>query len=333
MSNTAQIDENQLDSILAEVERELGKLAKSEAGLAKARPGESTSAEDKPDESTTDPKGDNTSAASASPDPASASPDASGSAPPPAASASDPDGDGDVDAGPGASAATDPDADGAGSPDASAGGDPAADQGPIDPQALMAEYTKLSPEDQKLHYMCLKQVLMQTLAGAGADDGSAPPPAGPDASAGAPPAAAPPAASPPADASAPAPALKAESGMSNDPKANGDLSKVTGGGSLSKSEFDAAVEAKVRETMLPLVKAVKHVVEAPMRKSVQFKADLAKTEAAAPAVDVAQMSREQVRAKLSEKIQAGTLSKSEKDLVVAFEFGKVKADQIAHLLK
>jgi hypothetical protein len=329
MSNTAQIDETQLNSILAEVEAQLAVLAKSEAGLAKARPGESTSAEDKPDESTTDPTGGNTGPASASPDPASASPDASGSAPPPAASASDPDGDGDVDAGPGASAATDPDADGAGSPDASAGGDPAADQGPIDPQALMAEYSKLSPEDQKLHYMCLKQVLMQTLAGAGADDGSAPPPAGPDASAGAPPAAAPPAAaSPPPDASAPAPALKGEKGMTEHVEANGQnpLHKT-------EADFNAAVEAKVRETMLPLVKAVKHVVEAPMRKSVQFKADLAKTEAAAPAVDVTQMSREQVRAKLAEKIQAGTLSKSEKDLVVSFEFGKVKADQIAHLLK
>jgi len=106
MSNTAQIDESQLKSILDEVEAELGKLAKSD--LAKARPGEATESEDKSDASTTDPTGDNTSAASASPDPASASPDAAGSdGPPPAASASDPDGDGDIDAGPGASAATD----------------------------------------------------------------------------------------------------------------------------------------------------------------------------------------------------------------------------------
>jgi len=56
---------------------------------------------------------------------------------------------------------------------------------------------------------------------------------------------------------------------------------------------------------------------------------------AAPAatVDVSKMSREQARAKLSEKVAAGTLSKSEKDLVIGFDTGKVKADQIAHLLK
>jgi len=118
--------------------------------------------------------------------------------------------------------------------------------------------------------------------------------------------------------------------MTADAKANGDLSKVTGGGSLSKSEFDAAVDAKVNEAMLPLVKAVKFMVEAPLRKSVQFSADHA---VAAPAVDVTKMSREQMRAKLSEKIQAGTLSKSDKDLVVKFDVGKVQADQIAHLLK
>jgi len=112
----------------------------------------------------------------------------------------------------------------------------------------MAEYGKLSPEDQKLHYMCLKQVLMQTLAGAGAADGSAPPPAGPaDASAAPPPAAAP---APAPDASAPAPALKAEIGMKEDPKANGE-------NPLHKAEIDAAVQAAI----LPLVKAVKHVLE------------------------------------------------------------------------
>jgi hypothetical protein len=190
----------------------------------------------------------------------------------------------------------------------------------------MAEYSKLSPEDQKLHYMCLKQVLMQTLAGAGGADGSAPPPAGADASAGAPPpAASPPAASapaaagpPPPDASAPAPALKAEIGMKEDTKANGE-------NPLHKAEIDAAVQAAI----LPLVKAVKHVLEAPLRKSVQFAAD----HTIPVVVDTSKMSREQMRAKLSEKLQAGTLSKSDKDLMIKFDTGEVKADKIAHLLK
>lgn len=332
MANNQQIDETQLQSILAEVEAELGKLAKSD--LSKARPGESTESEDSSDASSTDPTGDNTSAASESPDAASASPDAAGGdGPPPAdASASPPADDGSAPpADDGSAAGADPSA------------DPAGDQGPIDPQALMAEYSKLSPEDQKLHYMCLKQVLMQTLAGAGADPGAgdpaaagagAPPP-GADASAGAPPpppAAGPSAGAPPPgpDASAgapPPPTLKAETGMSNDPKANGDLSKVTGGGSLSKSEFDAAVEAAVA----PLFKVVKHVLEAPLRKSVKSIADL--PGATTPTVDVSKMTREQMRSKLSEKLKAGTLSKSEKDLMIGFDTGKVKADQIAHLLK
>lgn len=330
MANNQQIDETQLQSILSEVEAELGKLAKSD--LAKARPGENTESEDTSDASTTDPTGDNTSAASASPDAASASPDAAGSDGPPPADD-------------GSAAAPPPGADDGSAPPpgaddgSAAGGDPASpDQGPIDPQALMAEYSKLAPEDQKLHYMCLKQVLMQTLAGAGADPGSAPgadagagaPPPGADAGAGAPPPGASPA-GPPPDASAgapPPPTLKAESGMSNDPKANGDLSKVTGGASLNKAEFDAAVEAAIA----PLFKAVKHVLEAPLRKSVKSAADL--PAAAAPAVDVSQMSREQVRAKLSEKLKAGTMTKSEKDLMIGFDTGKVKAIQIpAHLLK
>lgn len=120
--------------------------------------------------------------------------------------------------------------------------------------------------------------------------------------------------------------------MSNDPKANGDLSKVTGGASLSKSEFDAAVNAQVEAAIAPLFKAVKHVLEAPLRKSVKSVADLGT--APAPEVDVSKMSREQIRSKLSEKLKAGTLSKSEKDLMIGFDTGKVKAIQIpAHLLK
>jgi len=318
MSNTAQIDESQLKSILDEVEAELGKLAKSD--LAKARPGESTESEDQSASSTTDPTGGNTSTAAESPDAASASPDGAGSddgsasaGPPPGADASAPP--------PGADDGSAP-ADASASPDASA--DPAADQGPIDPQALMAEYSKLSPEDQKLHYMCLKQVLMQTLAGAGADDGSGAAPPAPDASAAAapPPAAAP---APAPDASAPAPALKAEIGMKEDPKANGEnpLHKT-------EAEFNAAVSAQVQAAVGPLVKAVKHVLEAPLRKSISSIADLP---AAAPTVDVSKMSREQMRGKLREKLQAGTLSKSDKDLMIQFDVGKVKADQIAHLLK
>jgi hypothetical protein len=115
-----------------------------------------------------------------------------------------------------------------------------------------------------------------------------------------------------------------------EPKNKGDLpSPANGENPLHKSEdFQAAVDAAVEGAVAPLIKAVKLIVESPMRKSIAFAADLPK---AGP--DVTQMSREQVRAKLSEKIKAGTLTKSEKDLVINFDTGKVDASAVAHLLK
>jgi len=327
MATAPNIDESLVKSILAEVQTELDSMMKSEM-LAKARPGESTPGEGEEDSSKTDPSGDNTSAAASSPDAASASPDASSddgsaSAPPPDASASPPADDGSA------------------PPDASApapGGDPAADQGPIDPAQLVAEYSKLSLEDKKLHYQALKEAIIQDMASAGGDaSASAAPPMDASASASAPPAAPP---GPPApDASAPA--LKAEKGMAGQkpgesatkaPDGMKEHPEANGENPLHKAEAEvAALRKELTEThqaVAGMAKALQHVMETPMRKSVQFAADLP-----APAVDVSKMSPEQVRSKLADKVKEGTLSKSDKDLVIKFEMNKVKADQVAHLLK
>lgn len=316
MTTAQTLSEGQLKSILDEVENELGKLVKSDLALAKARPGEDTPDEGQDDSSKTDPSGSNTDAASASPDPASASPDAAGSdsAPPaPDASASGPPAD--------AGSAPPPDASAsAGAP----GGDPAMDQGPIDPQQLMAEYSKLPPEELKMHYLACKEALVQVLGAAGGDPGSAAPP--PDASAGAPPP--PPAAGPPPpDAGAGGPTLKAEVPSGNKLSSPG---PAIGENPLHKSEVQA-LNAKLDATNAAvdkLVGAVKHVFEAPLRKSIVSVADIAPT-----AADPTKLSREQIRAKLKVVASSPTLAKSDRDLISGYDLRTVKVDQIAHLLK
>ncbi len=106
--------------------------------------------------------------------------------------------------------------DGAPGPDgASAGGDPAAAGAPTDPQALMDEYSKLSPEDLQVHLTAAMQVAQQMgIQVPGAGDASAPPAgdpaaggpsAGADPSMGAPPGpSAGPSAAPPGPSAPPA---------------------------------------------------------------------------------------------------------------------------------
>ncbi len=343
-----EISEEQLNGILSQVNSELEVMFKNERpNLVKARPGEETPGEgsDKDDSSATDPSGDNTSDSGPPADATGSPTDASASdSAPPADDAS--------------AASADP---GAAPPaDGSAPADPAAEAGPIDPQQLMAEYAQLPPEDLKAHYLACKEALIQVLgapsggpdASAPADTSSATPPAPPppdaasaapappppaaDASAGAPP----PPAGPPADDSA-GPTLKAEKGMAgqkpgesatkapdgmkDDPKANGE-------NPLHKAELDA-LKVKVDEVNAvsgALLAIVKKVVEKPLRKSVQFLADVTP---AATAPDVTKMSRDQIRAKLKVVASSATLKKSDRDLITGYDLNTVKADQIAHLLK
>ena len=314
------ISEAQITSLVREVEKELGSLAKAEAEkeaerLAKARPGEQSTAESSPadDNSASDPSGDDTSAASASPDSASPAPGAAD-----ASSAASDDGSASAPA-PGAddgSASAAPD-------DGSAGGDPAADQGPIDPAQLMAEYSKLSPEDQKLHYYALKQVLFQSAAAAGGVGSAAPAgPAGPDASAS-------PAGAPPVDGSAPT--IKAEGA---EMKAQQPGTGENPLHAVSKSEKEIAERlAKTEVAVAGLVKALQVAIETPLRKSVKFAADLKKGEEAQASKDPAAMSRDEIRAKLKEVATDKKLSKADRELINGYDLKHVTVDKIAHLLK
>jgi hypothetical protein len=299
---TTTIDDAKLQSILTEVTSELDTMMKSEMEkLAKARPGEETTGEGEGDKSKSDPKGTSTSASDPAPA-ASATPDASGSdSAPPAADAS---------ASPPADDGSAPPAD-----DGSASGsqDPAAEQGPIDPQQLMAEYSKLPPEDLKMHYLACKEALVQVLGAAGGDDGSAPPP---DASASAPP----PAAAPPPDAGSVPPTMKSEKGTELKAQQPG-----TGENPLHKAEVRVQ---NLEGAVSVLTAAVKKVMEAPLRKSVTSVADLAPVAAAAPVPTT----REGIRAKLK-TLDFGKLSKSDRELISGFDLNTVQADKVLHLLK
>jgi hypothetical protein len=205
----------------------------------------------------------------------------------------------------------------------------------------MAEYSKLSPEDLKAHYLACKEALIQVLGAPGADDGgsAAPmppdasaaggPPPGADASASAPPPPPPaPAGPPPADDTG-GPTLKAEISSGDKLKSPG---PENGENPLHKAEM-AELNKKIDEAnavSAALLQVVKKVVEKPLRKSVQFLADVTPVPAA---VDVTKMKREEIRAKLKVVASSTSLKKSDRDLITGYDLNTVKADQIAHLLK
>jgi len=191
------------------------------------------------------------------------------------------------------------------------GMDPAADQSAaLTPEALQSEYSKLAPEELDMH---IKAALAAKAAVAGA----------PDASAGAPPmgASAPPGA-PPMDPMA----MKSE--LSVDQKANG--------GQISKSEkhyddeiesLKALVKSQAEDTE-NLAKALKLVLEQPMRKAVTSVAHLPKAE-----TEKAPLTRASVNARLKELSMKPDLKKSDRQLINDFYDGRVSADKLAPLFE
>lgn len=319
----ALVNEQELDSILNELENDLGEyLASTQNRLAKARE-------------------EDGSAPSAS---AGGSPSASASAGSPSASA------------PGAEAPEAPSAGGEAPPAApspegaapspeAAPADPAADAGPVDPAALEQEYAKLPPEELKAHYLAAKAALFAVMGAGGPDAGGAPgapgagaPPAGPDAGAamappdagaapmgppGAAPAAppmAPPSAGPGPD-EMPPPAMKAEV-------------KVSQAGNGGQKAAVAKSEDKVAEleaTVEKLVKSLQKIVGQPMQKAVTGENYVPKTgDEPAPAK---KLSKAEVNAKLNEATRNPSLKKSDRDLVNRYYEGEVSIDAIEHLLK
>jgi hypothetical protein len=311
---------SELKSILAEVETEIESLLKGEADALKKAKDDSEGSDDSSG-------GDSAPAADASPaDDAGSAPEASASAPAPEAPAPD-------------ASATTPEASGSPAPEASASapaeasapaGDPAAAAAPADPEALKAEYAKLSPEELKAHYMAAKAALFEMMGAAGG--------AGPEASAPAPaPAPAAPPAGPEASASAPVPppAMKAEvpASMKKVP-ANGDALKDQSPAvpdAIKKSEKDAEVEDLKQQVEL-LAKAVDLALGTPVRKAITSVAHIPRTEEPAKTENVSPNSPE-VKEKIRKAIGSGKLSKSQKDKIFSYTLGNIGFDQVKDLLE
>jgi hypothetical protein len=295
-----------LDALVSEVQKELTKHLKAEAeALSKAHPGEDISSEIPADESATS----DGSPSDAEEGSEAAPPADSGDSSP----AEETPGEAPVDA---SASDAPPPAD-----DGSAPADPAMDPA-SDHDALVGEYTKLPIETLKAHVLASKEALMAAMGAGAVDDGSA----------GAAPPAPPAAMGPPAPAASASPdappAMKGEMAAN---KANGE-NVLT---SVSKSEKDVEIETlrkRVEEqdaTMAQVLKAVTMVVEAPVRKSVASIADLGKS---AGAVDPSALTKDQVRNRLRERVVERKLSKSDRELVIAFDLGHIGVEKVAHLL-
>jgi hypothetical protein len=318
------IKESELKALLDEVATDLSKAFESEKDkLVKAEEiGKADLAkDDAPGEEPDESAAPDASASSDGP-PAPAPEEGSESAPAPDASASP---------------------DGAPAPDAAM--DPAADAAAaLTPEALQAEYSKLAPEELDMH---IKAALAAKAVVAGAPDASAgapgagaPPMGPPDASA---PPMAPPAAGPAAGAGAPPSppmpddpmALKSELSAGHK-KANG--GQIKAGSSLGKSESEKATEDKIAalealvksqaEDTENLTKAIKHMLEQPLRKAVTSVAHLPKVEA-----EKAPLTKASINARLKELSMKPDLKKSDRQLINDFYDGRVQADKLAPLFE
>jgi len=294
---TLKIKESDLKALLDEVASDLSKAFESEkdklvkADLAKDdAPGEESPGEEAP-------------APAPEEGSESAPPDAPPEAPPADASAP-----------PDASASPD----GAPAPDAPL--DPAAEaSAALTPEALQAEYSKLAPEELDMH---LKAALAAKAAVAGAPDASAgaPPMAPPGPEASAPPMAPP--AGPPMDP------LAMKSELSVDQKANGgQISKSEKSNSDEIEALKALVKSQAEDTE-NLAKALKLMLEQPLRKAVTSVAHLPKVEA-----EKAPLTKASISARLKELSQKPDLKKSDRQLINDFYDGRVKADALAPLFE
>ncbi len=304
-----------MKNILSEVETEITSLLKTESeALKKAK-------ED----------GDEASApAESGPPTESASPEA-----PPEASAGPAEGSAPPGASPEASAPMSPEAS---APAPEMGADPAAAQGPVDPEALKAEYSKLAPEELKAHYMACKAALFEMMGAAqGAGPAGAPAPGAPapEASAPMPPPMSPPA--PEASAPQPPPAFKAEvpASMTKNP-ANGSALKdqaPTVPDAIKKSEMDSKVDDLEKQVEL-MAKALGIAMDhlgTPIRKAVTSIAHIPRTVEEAPVVK--EPSRLDVKNRMLKAMSTGKLSKSDKEKLISYSLGNIAFDQIKDLLE
>jgi hypothetical protein len=205
------------------------------------------------------------------------------------------------------------------------GGDPAMDAG-LTPEALQAEYAQLPPQELDMH-------LQAALAAKEAMSAAAAPGAGA------------PGAMPPPPGAAPAPDASASAGMPPMGKEELRINKEANGGKISmgkseefeslKKDFESLKKSHdellktSKEDTENLSKAVKLVLEAPVRKSVsaisEIAPDLKKSEEVKP------MSTRDVDDFI--KTNAHKMTKSERDLWLAFVDKKVPAAKLAPMLE
>lgn len=229
----------------------------------------------------------------------------------------DPTGDPAADASSGAPAGGPPAGPAAGAPPA----DPAAQQPGLTPEALQAEYAQLPPEELDMHIqaaLAAKEALAATAAPAAGPAAGAPP-AGP--AAGAPPPSAPP-------AGPPDPMAMGKEELRINKEANG--GKITEGVKKSEDLIAqlAALVKSQQEDIENLSKAVKIVLETPVRKSVlsfsEVATEMKKSEPTAP------KSRKDVDDFI--KSNAHRMTKSERDLWLDYVNNKVPATKLAPML-
>lgn len=314
---TIEIEKEKLDAMLADLAVELAPMLKAEAqALAKAADEDSPAEES---EGSGEPAGPPASESEESAPAEDSGPPAEASAPAPEASAPAPE-----------MSAPAPEA------SAAPGQDQAIQPAPT-VEALQAEYAKLDPEAQKMHYLAVKAALLATMGAAGGAG-----PAGPEASAGAPPMGAPPA-GPEASAGAPPmgpPPPEASAPMQmGEMKAKQLAASPGNGGKLGKSEEQVKIEALTKQVeeqntaLAGLAKAFDKLTT-PQRKAVTGISQLRYLQKSAeePAKPVAQLTKKEVDEKLKDKIREGKLSKSDKDLVAKYTVGAVDISKIEHLL-
>ena len=286
-----EMTDHDLQELLNGVTESLGELLKKEVSSATASLHKASPGESIPPEM-------ENSASSTAPTPPQSAPEGSSGGP-----------DGSPD---GAPAPADGSPEGQETPEAPApeGEVPEDGQGPVDPAELQAEYSKLPVEELKTHYLAAKAALVAAM---GQSDGSA---GGPEAS-GAPAPMAPPEGAPPA--------IKAE--FSAGCGSGGEKVAVKKSGDILATLQKRIAEQD--EMIQGLGKAVKIMIEKPLRKAVTSVSFIAKEGEASN--DLSKMSREDVKAKLSHVAETTRLSKSDQQSIMAYCLDKAPVEKVAHL--
>lgn len=303
-SKPFELSPEEMASLVAEVDAEVEALFKAEADALSKADKDGPPSEDK-DSSDSDAGASSAPADSGPPPAASASPDASASP------------------SPSAPPGPDPSASASASPDASASASPG------DFSALVAEFSKMPPDQLEIYSLAIKSAQMQLSGGSpDASTGAAPPGASPS-----------PSAAPGPSPSAPPgpPAMKAEV------SAGEKVSPSPGNGGKSapaaKSEPDPQV-AELRKALDEqkqmtegLTKVVEMIAGAPVRKAVTSVAFLGKGEEPAPTDKKVPQTRPEMIAKLNELARTpDKLKKSDRELIHSFCVNKVGVKEIEHLL-